>query len=199
MKLQKLVEAEADVVSKARRGDEEIRAKMAKPGSLGLSPLLEKRRWDELIPDGAFEQQAVYDRLLVMQVDKSRGTDTFGDTSILMPATTKARLQDEACRGIIVSAGPLALDEIRGNGMDVGHYVRFIKNAPWRMQVDMVQGTAIHLLVMRAGDIVSSEDLAEALKRGECKLVVDADGTHGYVDNEGNQWKPKLPWIADDL
>ncbi len=194
-----LVEAAvgADAVIKA--GNDAIRAKMSPKGTLKLPPLLEARRWQYLIPDGCFSVQAVFDRMLVMQIPFS-DKKTFGDTSIIMPETTKARRADEACRGIIISAGLKGLNNLRSNGMDLGHIIRFIKNAPWRMEVDVVNGKDIFELLMRDGDVVGSEDLAEALRRGECEVVWDEEtAQHCYKDATGKQWTPLLPWIQEDL
>lgn len=184
-----------------KRGNEAIRKKMAKPGALKLPPLLEARRIEYLMPDGVFSSQAMFDRILVMQIKPERAkTGTFGGGLIHMPATSEARITDEASRGIIVSAGLKALDNLRSNGCDLGHIVRFIRNAPWRMDVDTVEGHEVYELVMRDGDLVASEDLAEALRRGECSLLWDAQAQqHVYVDKDGEQWKPRLPWIQDDL
>lgn len=195
----KLVKAVVSSDITARKGDDAIRKAMSPKGKLGLCPLLEARRWVELIPDNAFKTHAVFDRILVMQVDMDKHKETFGDTGILMPDTARARINEQTCRGIIISAGLLALDELRSNGIDLGHYVRFIKNAPWKMQVDTVEGHEVYELVMRSGDLVSDEDLSEALRRGECRIEYDAaSGKHGFVDKKGVQWQPKLPWIAED-
>jgi hypothetical protein len=196
---EKVVELAVGAEAQKAAGNAAIKSKMAPKGSLKLPPLLEARRWEFLMPDGCFQTQALFDRILVMQIpytDKS----TFGDTGIIMPETTKARLGDEACRGIIVSAGLKALDNLRSNGVDLGHVIRFIRNAPWRMEVDNVLAKTVYELVMRDGDLIASEDLAEACRRGECRVEWDDEAKqHVYVDSKGKQWEPKLPWIQEDL
>lgn len=190
-----LIQADVDT----RTGDDLIREQMSPPGTLGLPPLLEKRRWEELIPDGAFKTQALFDRILVMQVAPEKGQTTFAGTNIIMTDSRIDRIEDEACRGIIVSAGLLALTELRTNGCDLGHYVRFIKNAPWRMKIDTVKSKDIHELVMRSGDLVSSEDLSTALREGRVKVAYNAETkVYAYVTEDGMQWDPQMPWMPDD-
>ena len=193
-----LVDIAAKTESIVGKGNDAIRKGMAKRGSLNLPALLEARRWEFLIPDKAFDHAALYDRILILQLTDSEG-ETFGeDSTIIMPEITKSRLADEACRGVIVSAGLSALDHLRSNGADLGHVVRFIRNAPWRMKVDRVEGHDIHELVMRDGDLISSEDLAIALRKGQCKVAY-VEGQHVFVDAKGNIWKPEMPFIQDDL
>lgn len=199
----KLADISAQTERLVKAGNEAIRKRMTKKGGLKLPELLEARRWEYLIPDGMFAVQAAYDRILIAQISSApRETFVEGGT-LIMPATTQARVTEEASRGIVVSAGLVALDNLRSNGIDVGHIIRFIRNAPWRMEVDNVEGHVIHALVMRDGDVIASEDLATALRKGECKakLLRNADGTeqHVFVDKRGKQWKPTTPWIQDDL
>lgn len=183
-----------------RKGNEAIRKKMAPKGKLGLPDLLEQRRWDELIPDSAFKFQAAFDRVLVMQTSGNK-SKTFVEGGVIQRThATIEREEDEASRGVLVSAGLGALDTLRSNGIDVGHYVRFIRNAPWRMKIDNVEGQDIWLLVMRDGDLVASEDTAEALRNRKCKVAWNDEAKqHEYVDAKGKHWKPKSTWIADDV
>ena len=145
-----------------------LREAMAPPDSLGLHPLLEKRRWEHGIPNGAFKHQAAYDRVLVQQIiGEQEAKGTYGGGLIHMTDRAKAREKDSYPRGVIVSAGLQALDVLRSNGMDIGHVVTFVRLAPWRMRVETVAGIEYHLMVLRAGDIIASEDLAHQLSTGE--------------------------------
>lgn len=170
------------------------------------TPLLERRRIQHVIPDGAFKQTMTFDRILVSQMDQDDG-ETYGDTGIFKPEAAKAHDTNTAPRGILLAAGLEALDSLRSNGIDLGHIVTFIKNAPWHMRIDNVMGHDMHALIMRAGDITGSEDLATALQSGECRIeakeTVHEDGVvvreHHYVDNDGKTWSPTLPFIGDDF
>lgn len=179
---------------------------MAPEGTLGLPPLLEKKRLSLGIADAVFTVQAVYDRILVWQLPAAYEMgETYGDTSIIMPENRRDMAVQETPRGVIVTAGLKALDNLRSNGMDVGHTVLFIKQAPWRWIFDKKHGRDYQLLIMRDGDLIASEDLHEALKEGTCKIKVEesmVDGTlireHLFVDENGQTWNPADPFIPDD-
>jgi len=169
------------------------------------TPLLEERRLQYVIPDGAFRQAAAFDRIIIWQLQQG-DSDTFGDTSIVMPEASQKRAEEEAPRGILVAAGLNALDSLRANGIDLGHIVTFIRQAPWHMKVDTIDGVALHALMLRAGDITGSEDLAKSLSAGECSIelkeTVHEDGVvvreHHYTDKDGRSWNPTMPDIGDD-
>jgi len=158
-----------------------IRERQSPAGSLGLPSLLDERRLRFAIPDGAFRTQAVFDRILVWQVSDWEG-ETYGDTMIVMPELAKARTQEAAPRGILISAGQLALDGLRSNGIELGHVVRFIRLAPWRMRVDTIGGQEQHALILRSGDLIGSEDLRDELRSNPGAISFNAEtGQHEYM------------------
>jgi hypothetical protein len=120
-----------------------------------------------------------------------------------MPHVAKRRTKEEAPRGILVSAGLKALDNLNSNGIDVGFRVHFIRTAPWRMPITMVNGKEFYLMILRDGDILGSEDTMLNLKSKKCeiKLAEFEDGSvqHKYMDDNGKVWDPTMPWIADDF
>lgn len=146
-----------------------------------LPPLLRNRRVEYNIPDGAFAEQFGFDRVAIWQIAEDEG-DTFKGSLIVKAETTKDKEKREAPRGVIVSAGARAMDELRTNGFEIGQVVRFVRLAPWRLPVDMVDGKKADLMVIRSGDIVSSFDLMEEAKaNGHCAYVWNADGQeHRY-------------------
>jgi len=187
------------------RAERSLTKALAKKGKLGLPPLLDARRLEYGIPDGAFKLQAAFDRILVYQIPINR-KNTFGDTSIIKPETSERREAEEAPRGILVSAGMKAMDNLRSNGIDLGHIVSFIRLSPWRMYVDCVEGLSFHIMILRDGDLLGSEDLRAALVQGKCKIEVreykDEEGVlrrcHMFKDSNGDLWDPEIPWIPED-
>jgi len=178
---------------------EEFKERMAPPGGIpNISPLLDARRRMYAIPDGAFDLQAAFNVCLVHQVPRFM-KDTYGDTGILMPDTARRRVEEETPRGILVSAGLAALDTLRSNGIEPGHMVSFIRQAPWRMPVANIGGADFYLIILRDGDITGSEDLRVALAKGECRIEYQRDtAQHVYVDEKGERWTPKHPFISED-
>lgn len=178
--------------------DDAYRARMKPRGELGLPPLLDQRRLEWGIIDAAFARQAAFDRIHIWQIPEQK-TETFGEGSlIVMGDQSKARLKNEAPRGILISAGLKALDALRSNGIDLGHIVNFIQAAPWRIFVDYVLGHRPAILVMNAGDITSSEDTARRLLQKELR-VARRENQHVYLDEAGNHELPILPWVGDDM
>ena len=109
-------------------------------------------------------------------------------------------------RGILIAAGPLARDELKSNGCDLGHVVTFIKLAPWRLQVGSHGGHDVHIMILRSCDIIASEDLARQLREGTKKIeefVVRKDNrafiTHVITDAvTGATIHPLQPTIPED-
>lgn len=178
-----------------------IAARMSPKGLLGLPKLLDERRLEYGITDGAFTRQAMYDRVFVWQIPMQKG-ETFEGSRIVMPESTQQRERNRAPHGIVVSAGLLALDSMRSNGCDLGHRVLFAHSAPYHVRYDVVEGQEFHLVILVAGDIIGSEDLATNLKERRVFISqnpAQADYPQHVLINEDR--KPMLPqsaWRAED-
>lgn len=182
---------------KAASESADIAKHMSTAGELNLPPLLDVRRLEYGIPDEMFGAAATYNYVLVYQISQTVG-DTYGDTSIVMPDRTKAREVTEAPRGIIVTAGLGALDSLRSNGINLGHIVMFSRNIPYRARMAVISARDHNLLVLQAGDIFASEDLARAriLSKTNVQISTDADTQFDYhynADLDGKLWKPHAP------
>lgn len=171
---------------RARELTRAIKDRMAPAGALGLPELLDARRIEYGITDKAFMAQAAYDRILAIQLSQMEG-DTFGEGSaIVMPDTVRQKELESAPRGLIISAGLRALDDIRSNGMDLGHIIHFVRFSPWRIRYDIISGQQHWLMVLRSGDIIASEDTASSLRSGKLKLMPDnVDGRLEHVYHGG--------------
>lgn len=182
--------------------DKEIRGKISPKGELGLPPLLDQRRLEHGIVDAAFSCQPVYDRVLVYQLPAHKGETFMEGGRILAPDTSRDYMRRECPRGLLLSAGLGALDAIRSHGIDLGHVVLTISTVPFRLIVDHVDGKPFEVLVMLAGDLVGSEDLAKDLRSGTANVVSmsDEDGPrrHFYEDANGHRWDPVDPWKSAD-
>lgn len=164
-------------------------SKMSPEKALGLPPLLDARRREWLITDGAFAIAPLYNRVFVhqipMTVEKKKGR-------IHVPDTVANKLQRSCHRGVLIAGGGLALDALRSNGVDLGHIVHFIHVNPWRLFVDYEDGQDYQVLAMTVDCITGSEDLAESLKTGKAKMQV-VDGKHQLTDVDGHLWDPVMP------
>ena len=114
---------------------------------------------------------------------------TYGDSSIIIPDQGKARLSEEAPRGVIVSAGLQALDVLRSNGCDIGYIVMFVRLSPWRVPIATIAGKEQYLIPLKVGDLISVEDTAAALRTG--KPIVVREGKH-VIDESLIRTEPKF-------
>ena len=172
-----------------------------------MTPLLRKR-FDMLkdtecelsveIEKRVMSAQAVFDRVLLWQVPESWYCgDTFIEGGLIhTPLSTRERHMQDTPRGIIVSAGLNAMDAMCSHGMGIGHVVHFCVNSLYRRPLDTVDGGK-HLCLIRVGDIIDSEDLADAIDAGVVNVFVNKS-EHRLVDAEGKTWEPKLPWIDEE-
>lgn len=196
-----LLADEQKFLLKQRKIEEALKERMSPAGKLNLPPLLDKRRWQYGIPDEAFYVQPVFDRIFVWQVPEDEG-DTFAGTSIVKPDSVKSREEGETPRGILIGAGLGALDSLRSNGIDLGHMVHFVRLSPWRRELAPVEGLTMNFVVLRAGDLVDSEDLAAAMRAGKVEVVAEAnkDGfmLHALRGEDGKVWAPSEPFKSED-
>jgi len=184
---------------KAEKRTAEIKALMSPPGALGLPDLLEAQRLRWGIPDGAFECRAVFDRIHIFPIDfgdKDGKTETWGSTGIFMPEGSKQRSIQNAHRGILISMGLTAADHCVSHGIELGHIVRTIRNAPHAQEcARLVNGGPMHYLVMRDGDLTGSETQEEELRSGKARIIEEG-GNYSYCFNlEGR--KKRVALIKD--
>jgi co-chaperonin GroES (HSP10) len=173
---------------------------MSSARKLKLPKLLEERRQEYGITDGAFDIQPFHDRILVYQTYKQE--ETYGGGLIIKTESRKEYEATSCPQGVVVAAGARALDELRCNGIDLGHLVVFMRLAPWRIETDTVGGRTERLIVMRSGDIVGSMDLAESIRAGEVKVeFVESKYEHWYKMKDGRVWKPRdvEPFLSEDM
>ena len=180
-----------------------------------LPPLLEQRRLHWKIPDGCFTTApgALYDRILLWQVpvlcDSLEDAKVIGGKRGFLAASHNQQdvAAREAERGVIVGAGLHALDSLRSHGVDLGHIVYYAKNTVYAIRVDQIAGQEERLSLAREGDLVLSEDLANAITAGHAKVDVvetkDEQGTvhrtHYLIGKDGVRYNPMNPYPEDDL
>lgn len=169
-----------------------IASRMSPKGALGLPSKLDEARCTYGIPDSAFKMQAVYDRVLVFQVAMHLG-ETYEGGLIIQAETTRDRETRKAPLGIIISAGLKALDILRSNGMDLGHRIIHTNSAPYFVRFDNILGKDWHLIVLQAGQITASFDLAEDLSSRATRVrLFDNDGApyHAHIGPDGKAFMP---------
>lgn len=182
-----------DMVEQARvKLENEARKHFSPPGTLGLPKLLDDKRVRYGIPDTAWKTQPAFDQVLVWQIAVDDG-QTYGGGLIQKTETALKRELQEAPRGIIVSAGLTALDQLRSHGIDVGHTIDFYQIAPLRKRLPTIAGKEPTLVMIQARYVFGSEELASGLRTRMCRVItreVDGVQEHYYCDENGKTWKP---------
>jgi len=185
-----------------------VQQKMSPPGALGLPPLLDERRLEYLVPDVAFKVQPCFDRVFVAQAlhHSEEGEHFVEGGLIVKPQTSQSRSARELPRGLLVSAGIIALDALRSHGIDLGHMVSFTNQMPWQLPLgrvgDAENSMEFSLLQMRAGDISGSEETRKLMLAGRLQVVAHAreDGVveHRYELDGKPLGNPIEPFSGQD-
>lgn len=186
----------------AERLKDEWRKHISPAGALALPELLDARRIQYGMPDQAFAGEAVFDRIFLWQIPHNFD-ETYTGTSIVKTPNARKREEEECPRGIIVSAGLRALDNLRSHGVDIGHIVQFLKVGPFRMPLGQIGGVDIPpLIVARDGDIAASEELPKLRRANKVRTIaVDAGGAveHRLEVDGKTLSSPQMPWIPEDM
>jgi hypothetical protein len=151
----------AEDIEYTSRIEEKLRRSLKPLGHYNIPEILDKRRLEYLIPNGAFESYPGFDKCYIWQISLEGARDTYSEGGkILMPDAVKSYKKNTAPRGILVSAGLQAMDSLYSTGFKIGDIVRFKKFSPFIMPVGEIDGHELAVMVVRDGDLEASEDLA---------------------------------------
>lgn len=159
---------------------DDLLASLSPRGTYNIPMVLDERRFEYGIPNGAFEHAPIFDKVYIWQITLTERHTYSEGGAILKPSAVVSSDRNTAPRGIIVSAGLQALDSLRSAGIDVGHIVRFKKFSPFIQPVGEVKGVQLTIMVVRDGDIVSSEDLAREYHARRISVVNVSPEATGY-------------------
>jgi hypothetical protein len=159
---------------------DKLMASLEPRGTFNIPMLLDERRFKYAIPNGAFASYPAFDKVYIWQITLTERKTYSDGGAILKPDAIVASDRNTAPRGIIVSAGLQALDSLRSSGFDIGHIIRFKKFSPFIQPIDEIDGVPLTVMVIRDGDIVSSEDLAKAYHARQVSIVNASEDKLGY-------------------
>ncbi len=170
---------------------DDLEKSLAPRGTFNIPMVLDERRFEYGIPNGCFEHFPAFDKVYIWQVTLTERHTYSQGGAIIKPEAIVASDRNTAPRGIIVSAGLQALDSLRSTGIDIGHIVRFKKFSPFIQPVGEIRGHPLTVMVIRDGDIVSSEDLAKEYHARRISITNASPDKLGYdfrfsrVDDKG--------------
>lgn len=194
------------LVERRKESYDAIMASLAPPGKLpGLTPLLEHRRLDFGIPDGAFEtSDALFERVNVWPIAlPSEVMETYGKGKIVKTAIAQKAADQDTSRGIILSAGARALDILQSNGVDIGQIIYFTRLAIYGITVDWVAAKPQRIKMMNIGEVTDGEDVLFAKRAGRVRMggephrhILEAVGIDGRVIATE---EPQNPYAPSDI
>jgi co-chaperonin GroES (HSP10) len=144
-----------------------------------IPPKLAQRMKDHGIELPPFA--ATFDRIFVYPLDKATQADTTAG-GIVIPNEHKQKLAAQL--GVLVSAGPKAVEELYGYGISLGDIVVTARLSPWERAYLSKAGRPHRILLLRAAEVVGSEDLAQALESGELYMQMDHEGHVTIAERE---------------
>lgn len=149
-----------------------LQARVPEPMRVELRPSKLKQRMEHYkieLP----RSQPVFDRVFVYPLDDKDQPDTTAG-GIVLAEQTKAKLG--AQRGVLVMAGPKAVEQLYSHGISIGDIVWCARLSPWDRHYFSATRRWHRVLVLRSSEIVSSEDLDEALTTGDLFMEMSGDG-----------------------
>lgn len=162
----------AEDIEHTNKIEAKLRKSLKPLGHYNIPEILDKRRIEYLIPNGAFESYPGFDKCYIWQISLEGARDTYSEGGkILMPDAVKSYKKNTAPRGILVSAGLQAMDSLYSTGFEIGDIVRFKKFSPFIMPVGEIDGHELAVMVVRDGDLEASEDLALELNERRNNIV----------------------------
>lgn len=105
--------------------------------------------------------------------------------------------QSPHVKGVLVAAGPGALDSFESEGITLGQIVIFKRFSGWEVNDQTPEALrACRILMISASDVIGSDDLRDALESGKAKYVKGADGRHRLEVRALSEKKAKVLALA---
>lgn len=122
-----------------------------------------------------------YDRIFVHPLPNDDQPDTTSG-GIVIPTVTKDSAN--AQRGVLLMAGPTAIEQLYSHGISLGDIVITSRFSPLQRKYFSHDRKPGVVLIARAAEIVGSEDLLTKLQSGEFTVTMDESGHTRLNDSE---------------
>ncbi len=165
------------ITEQVQRDRDERMRYVSPPGALKLPKLLDQRRIEYAVPDGAFRAHAMFDRIGLWPMPDADMAEGKASRLIELPDVTRKNEEFRRSRSLIVTAGLRALDTLRSHGSDLGHIVYILHVHPWWIPAGKSDsGIEWSVRAVRVGDIFSDEDVERMRREGRIEYVEGPDG-----------------------
>lgn len=127
---------------------------------------------------------AIYDRIFVYPLDYKQAETAVSDVTaggIVMPEQAQAVLTSQ--RGLLMRAGPKAIEQLHAHGVALGHIIVTARFSPYE-RTYMANGRVHTMLLLRASEVLGSEDLQVAYDKGDLWAEMAPDGRVSLADRE---------------
>lgn len=150
--------------------------------------LLDRRRKEFKIPP--FPAAMTFDNVAIWRIKDNQEARTAGGLVVPQTYTTPDGMthdveRDVENRGVLVGAGPGAMDELYSQGISVGEIVWFGRFAGDEKQIvkrGVGETEGQYMLLCKSRDVIAGEDLNVALASGALRVVRDSNGEHAIED-----------------
>lgn len=112
----------------------------------------------------------VFDRIFVYPLEAADQPETTAG-GIVLAQQTKAKYG--AQRGILVMAGMKAVEQLYSHGINIGDVVITARLSPWERSYISRDKRPHKVLVLRASEVVASEDLYNQYETGDFAMCLD--------------------------
>lgn len=153
-----------------------------------MSRLLKKRMREFDVRDVTFAP--IDDDVLVWRLPP---LEVSGSGRLFIPQDA----QSPHIKGLLMAMGPRAMDILVSNGIDLGHIVTWKRFAGSEFHDHTTKRKLeAEYIVLKARDIIGSDDLKKELDSGRAKYVRGADGRHQLQRQLGSEKVQKLLALA---
>lgn len=134
-----------------------------------------------------------FDRIFVYPLKAKAEADTTAG-GIVVADATRERLVSQV--GVLISAGPKAIEQLYSYGIGIGDIVMTSRLSPWQRDY-FAKGRPHHILILRASEVVGCDDLQRAYEAGDLWYEMAADGSVVVCDREEERIPVTTPEAID--
>jgi co-chaperonin GroES (HSP10) len=107
--------------------------------------------------------------------------------------------QSPHVKGILIAAGPKAMDSFESEGITLGHTVIFKRFAGWEANDQTPEAMrGMKILMIDASDVIGSDNLRDDLESGRAKYIKGENGRHNLSVRQISDKKAKVLKLAAD-
>lgn len=136
----------------------------------------------------------LFDRVFVYPLDDADQADTTAG-GLVVPQSVKDK--HGAQRGIIIAAGPKAIEHLYSAGVGIGDIVYTARFSRWERSYQAKDKSFHRVMICTAGEITSSQDLYDQFEKGDLWYELDVKTGDVQVNDRENARERNDPPARD--